>query len=274
MTSTFVFDQELARALEFSEASYWSKFYRSGNDLKSYAATIAGAFAGAVPELDILAINRVVGLGMNGRVSPEDVDNLISFYRQAGVRRFFVPISPLVAQTDLADILQEKGIRPYNKWAKLFRPVKKPWPATGTSPELKVIRIAKERAREYAQIIFDSFDWTDERLVGWLASSVGQACYRHYLVMKEDRPIAAGAMHIHYDYASMAFAGTLPAFRGLGAQQLLLQERIEEARRLGCSYLISETAEDKPEQPVVSFRNMQKMGFEVAYLRPNWIYEE
>jgi len=41
---------------------------------------------------------------------------------------------------------------------------------------------------------------------------------------------------------------------------------------LGCRHLIVETAEDRPEKPGISCRNVQKMGFEIAHLRPNWLY--
>jgi hypothetical protein len=36
--------------------------------------------------------------------------------------------------------------------------------------------------------------------------------------------------------------------------------------------MIAETAEEKPDKPVASYRNMRRMGFEIAYLRPNYIY--
>jgi hypothetical protein len=36
--------------------------------------------------------------------------------------------------------------------------------------------------------------------------------------------------------------------------------------------LVVETAEDTPEKGAPSFRNMLRFGFQVAYVRPNFIY--
>ena len=138
--------------------------------------------------------------------------------------------------------------------------------------DLTVVRIGPEDALTYGQIIFDSFDWEDERLIRWLASTVGQSGYRHYLTLHQGKPAAAAALHIGDVYASLAIAGTLPSYRGRGAQGLLLKTRISDAIKAGCQYIFSETAEEKPERSVASYRNMRRFGLEEAYLRENWIY--
>ncbi len=272
MQTTMNIDSKLAQALEFSEATYWSKYYNKNSYLKTLWTVTGGAFAGAVPDLDVLALNRVIGLGLDRAVTSEDLDYLVRFFKSAGSRRFFIQLSPLIEQSDLPDLLSQKGFRPYNRWAKLIRSLQVPVPTVPNS-KLEVIQISEKQADLYGQIIFDSFNWQDKRMTSWLAASVGKSGYRHYLVYLEGKAIAAGALYIHQEYASMAFAGTLPAYRGLGAQRLLLQTRLQQAKDMGCQYAFSETAEDKPERPVQSFRNMLKLGFEPAYLRENWIYE-
>lgn len=134
-------------------------------------------------------------------------------------------------------------------------------------------KIDKSDSETYGRIIFESFDWQDDRLIGFLASTVEQAGYRHYLALQDSQPVAAAALHTTGIFASMAFAGTLPGYRGLGGQSILLKARILDAIELGCKYFISETAEQTAEKPVASYRNMVRFGFEIAYLRENWIYE-
>lgn len=261
----------LTSALEYCEATYWGKLYDSKTNLNCVNTVIAGAFVGALPELDILALNRVLGLGMEFPVKPTDIDRIIRFYEAAGSKRFFIQLSPYAYQDDLPEILYEKGLKPYNNWVKLLRLADKPLNEYNTS--LEVIEITPERAQIYGQIIFDSFDWEDDRLIDWLAASVGKPGYYHYLVLNGNKAIAAGALHVMNNFASMALAGTLPEYRGVGAQSLLLRTRISKARQLGCKYIVSETAEDKPDNPVASFRNMRRFGFETVYLRQNWLYE-
>ena len=73
--------------------------------------------------------------------------------------------------------------------------------------------------------------------------------------------------------ASMAFAGTLSAFRGMGAQGLLLKKRLIDAGHAGAKYITSETAQPQPDKEVKSYKNMIKFGFEIAYQRQNWLLQ-
>jgi hypothetical protein len=52
----------------------------------------------------------------------------------------------------------------------------------------------------------------------------------------------------------------------------LLARRITDAADLGCRRLVVETAEDTPKKDAPSFRNMLRFGFQVAYVRPNYIF--
>ena len=262
---------ELAQSLEESEALYWSKYFDIDGSLKCYATTCCGAFVGAVPEVDILLFNRVIGLGMREPVSHAHIDDIIQFYEKAGSKRFFIQLSPYIRQDDLPDMLMEKGFRHYNNWVKLLRPVNAPVPEVDSG--LTVQRITEQDAHIFGQIIVESFDWEDTSMADWLAHPVGKPGYRHYAAYWENKPVAVAALHTHGIYASLAFAGTRAEYRSLGAQSLLLRTRIEEARTLGCRYLITETAQPTVEKPVTSYNNMRRFGFEEAYLRPNWLYE-
>ncbi|MEL6821248.1 MAG: GNAT family N-acetyltransferase [Calditrichota bacterium] len=264
-------DSQLAIALEKSEAAYWCKYYNHSYGLNSPAKTIAGAFAGAVPALDVLALNRVIGLGMSEPVSTDHIDEIVDFYRTAGSKRFFIQLSPHATQNNIREMLLAKGFRHHNNWAKLLRKAETPLPTVES--KLSIKKVTLEDAETYGKMIYDSFDWDDPRMFRWLSSTVGKEGYQQFLIMLDDVPVGAAALHIMDIYASMAFAGTLTDYRGLGGQSLLLQTRIKAAKEAGCRYMISETSEQKPDKPVMSYRNMLRFGFEVAYLRENWILE-
>lgn len=85
--------------------------------------------------------------------------------------------------------------------------------------------------------------------------------------------MACAAAYFRKPFAELAFAATLPEYGGRGAQSAFLARRMQDAADLGCESLISETAEDTLERPVASYRNMRRFGFEVAYLRPNYLLE-
>lgn len=264
-------DLNLIKALEWSEIQYWKNYYRETAPLPSYASVIGGGMAFAVPDLPILAMNRVVGLGLDSEISEEELHAILDFYRKAGTERFFLQLSPHVFNERTIDILQAKGFRHYNNWTKHFRPVPEDSPTY--RGDLQTEELLPEDASQFGELICSCFHWNYPRLDLWLNQSIGAPGYKHYAVRIDQEIAGISALHIDGAYASMAFAATLPEYRGLGIQQQLLHKRIKVARELGCSYLVSETAEDTPTKKVTSARNMRKLGFETAYQRQNWIFE-
>ena len=255
--------------LEQIESSYWMKYYRGDTNLPHYSSIIAGGMACAIPNLDILAMNRVIGLSTS--IEEKTLRQIIHFYEKAGSSRFFIQLPPMVVTEENRDLLSKLGFTHYNNWAKLYRRVE-PFDFS-TNDELSIRQIDGKESDNYGQLIFMSFDWEDTRLASWLASTVGQEGYDHYIVSWKGKDIAAGALYVEGEMASMAFAGTLEPFRGKGAQLLLLKTRMQDAFKLGACFITAETAENQAGYPVKSYLNMKKLGFEEAYLRPNWLFQ-
>jgi GNAT superfamily N-acetyltransferase len=107
----------------------------------------------------------------------------------------------------------------------------------------------------------------------WLAATVGRASWQHYLAFDGEIPVAGAALFVRQGLGWLGIASTLPTHRGRGAQSALIARRVHDAIELGCSFMAVETAEDHPERPNPSFRNVVRFGFEVAYQRPNFLWE-
>ena len=264
-------DMALQKALEQNEGSYWQILYTHSSDERYFTdvKVIGGAVAGMMPEIDVLACNRVIGLGIHTPATEAQIDTIIDTYKAAKIPRFFVQVSPYAQPEDIQEMLKQKGFSHYNNWAKLCRKAEVPLPSVQT--DLTVVEIGKDRAEEYGRLIVQCFEW-DGQLAGVIAGTVGAPGYKNYFALDGNKPVGAAALYGNDVYASMAIAGTLPEYRGKGAQSALLARRIADAKALGCRHIISETAEEKPGKPVASYRNMRRMGFELAYLRPNFIY--
>ena len=99
------------------------------------------------------------------------------------------------------------------------------------------------------------------------AQTIGKPGWRHYLAAINNKSAAIAALYSGSKIASLALAGTIPEFRGAGAQTALIQRRLNDALELGCEMAVVETAEDTPERPSISFKNLIKCGFEIAYER-------
>jgi GNAT superfamily N-acetyltransferase len=270
--SQLAMNTQLQRGLEQNEGLCWSALFRDSADANRHFRKTATAWLMAVPTVDILAFNRVVGLGLTHPSSQNEIREIIDFYRKAGSARFFVQLSPYAQSDYLDELLSFNGFVRYNNWVKLYRPADRPIPQRQTEPEITVI--GPERAATYGHLMTQCFGWTDDQgeVARILAGSVGAAGYRHYFALNEGEPVAAAALYVNGPFASMAMAATLEKYRGKGAQSALLARRLLDARALGCRHIVSETAEELPDKPVQSYRNMRRFGFEMAYLRPNYLY--
>lgn len=256
--------------IERNEWLYWQVLYQQSGTAAITDPT-RPFFIGAIPEVDILAYNRVIGLGLEEPVTHEQIKSILRFYSGAGVKRFFVQISPYAKPEDLVNMLEKNGLTYYNNWAKLYRKAIKPVPNPRT--DLTVVEIDQKYADLFGEIIIQPFGWDtyQDILSHLLSKTVGQPGYRHYFALNGETPVAAASLFIHGEYASLSMAATLEGYRGRGAQSALLARRIRDAREMGCEHLFSETAEDTPQRSSPSYRNLRRFGFKLAYLRPNYI---
>lgn len=263
---------EFSTALEQQEAAYWSDYYETApaeivQRFGLRSQRIGAATAGVADQVDILAFNRVIGLGLGQTATENQLDTIIALYKDAGARRFFVQLSPHAKPHGLPEMLQAKGFGFFNNWVKLYRDIH-PLPNADTG--LSIRQIDTGDADTFAQIIVTAFDWP-EAIKPLVALAVGRRDWKHYVAYTGDKAVACGALFIGGKYATLAFAATLPEHRGRGAQSALIARRFRDAAAAGCRWILTETAEETPQRPVASFRNMRRQGFEVAYLRPNYL---
>jgi hypothetical protein len=54
-------------------------------------------------------------------------------------------------------------------------------------------------------------------------------------------------------------------------QSALIVRRLVDAAGLGCTHAVVETAEPTADKPAPSYRNVTRLGFTLAYARPNFL---
>lgn len=273
MHEQFNLPTEFQVALEAQETAYWREYYQDvpeglARRMGLGLATVGTAVAVAASGIDILAFNRVIGLGIERPASEREVNEIVAFYRNAGTGRFFIQLSPHAMPRRLAEVLLAKGFRHHNNWVKFYREIE-PLPVADTS--LRIEAIGPERAGILAKILVGGFEWP-EALAPLLALPVGRPGWRHYLAYQGEKPVAAAALFVRGEYATLAFAATLAESRGLGAQSALIARRFRDAAAAGCRWMFTETAEETAQRPVASYRNMLRRGFRLAYRRPNYLW--
>ena len=89
-----------------------------------------------------------------------------------------------------------------------------------------------------------------------------------FFAVRDGEPIATAALFMHEGTALLAGASTIPSGRRLGAQNALLNARLQTAASQGCDLAMMVAAPGSASQ-----RNAERQGFRIAYTRTKWMLE-
>jgi len=261
-------------ALERAEIDAFTDLYRAATPEVVAAAGLAVSNVGdvvvlAASKIDVLAVNRALGLGLSEPVSDRLLADLLSELARRRSPRFLIPVAPVNGHDRLKDALVSKGIRHHNNWVRLARTVRDI--PSDTSTDLEVREIDRGSADIFGEIVADAFGYPPA-VAPLAGQTVGRQGWRHYLAYAGDTPIASAAMYVSGETAWFGFAATAAAHRKRGAQRALVVRRLIDAAALGCSRVSVETAEEGVVKDAPSFRNLRRLGFEIVYTRPNYIW--
>jgi hypothetical protein len=231
---------------------------------------VAGAFVTVAPGSVSLQRNRVLGLGLEEPATVKSIDQLLDLFRALRVKRFALHQGPPAEEKAITDGLLKRGFKLHHHYSKLWRDILAPSAAT---TDLCVRRIGKPDAAAFARVFSNIFAWTADRSA-WLQAAVGAPGFSHYLALAGDQPVATGLVYVQGDCAWLGWGGTLTAYRRRGAHAALIAARIKRAAQLGAKWVVCETMAPTPGRPAGSYRNQLRLGFEEAYLRPIWVWEQ
>lgn len=225
--------------------------------------------AAFVSSVDALSLNRLVGLGVSRPATEAGIDTTLAAAAQRGVKRLFLQLAPSAEPAQLRGWLEARGALPYNRWVRLWRSTATPLAPTPAS-RLEIRRVQPEHAAAFARVVRLGFGMPDA-LDPWLGATVGSPGWEHYAAWDGEELVATGALFLRHRTAWFGLAATLESHRGHGAQSALIVERFTAAAARGCDWVVTETAEQKPDHTAPSYRNLLRLGFAEAYLRENFV---
>jgi GNAT superfamily N-acetyltransferase len=259
----------MTSTLEEMELVAWEDAYCAASPAVRAAGIrhtlVQGVLVTTAPKHDILALNRALGPAMSGEAVAETLDRVLDTFRQHGGAHCMIAVPPSAA--GLGDLLAARGFYHHNSWVKLVRDAPPP-PSTAT--DLSVRQLGTEDAQAFGELIQRAFDWP-EVAAGLFGATVDRDGWIHYGSFDDDRLVAGGGMFVRDDSAWLGPAATYPEARRRGAQSTLLGARLNAGIACGVNTFVVETAEPTAEKPVASLRNLHRFGFEVAYVRANWV---
>jgi len=263
-------------SIEFLEGEAWTQRVEAlpiqiKAELGTRTRRFGRAVALATPGADAAAVNRAVGLGLERPLDDDMLADVNAFFLDAGVPRWLIECAPDAAISGGPQTLTRRGASVKTPTVKMFGDLRIT-DAMAPSNGLAVSEIGVEDADNFSSIVAVAYGRT-EIVEPDLVSTLGHPGWHHYLAFDDGRPIAGAAMFARNDGAWFGIAGTLADARNRGAQTALLAKRLDDARRLGCSWVTAETWPDTAARPNPSYRNMLRAGMRLAYLRDKYLFE-
>ncbi len=255
-------DLEFARRLEMAETigPDCVKVVRRNKPSWPVAEeTVAGgvAFFGGLT----FPANQIVGMGLYGEVTAEDVDRVEDFYHSRGVPSTVV-VSPL-AHASLLALLGQRGYRIAEFNSVLIRQI---GAAESFTPPagIAIERVSAETAGLWRHAIAQGFSDVvpvSEDVCDGFAFMPGSL---DFLARIGDRVAGgcSGRIISEARIAALYGTATLPEFRRRGVQSALIGRRLQEAALTGCEYAVVCTQPGSGSQ-----RNLQRYNFRVAYTK-------
>jgi hypothetical protein len=145
-------------------------------------------------------------------------------------------------------------------------------PLAKTNSRLHVEEIGPGRAADWVQVMSSVFP-KHMNHKPWMEARIGLPGWRHYVAYSGRTPAAVGALFVQDGVARLLDGVTVSMFRRRGAQAALISRRLADGLEMGCRHFTSETSPPLPRKPQVSYRNLLRAGFEVAYVRANYLHE-
>ena len=209
-------------------------------------------------------LNRIVGLDSSSPSSVETLDDAIAFM---GEVTFYVSLEPGAVTDELVRLLEERGLEPGWGWMRFARDASA---APDVATVLDVRPIGADDAAAFSRIQRTAYGLPEgvDPVIRAVTTTPGWTCW---IAFDGDEPAAAGALFVEGETAYFGFGATLPEHRGKGGQGSIFAARIDHARSLGCTRLITETGERRGDLPSNSYRNILRFGFAEQDVLQNWI---
>lgn len=205
--------------------------------------------------------NHIVGMGLYGAVSEDEVDRVENFYRSRRVACEIV-VSPLADQS-LSNILGERGYRVTEFNSVLIRRLENCQPAD--PPEgLSIERVTGVNEDIWNEAILRGFAEYGPLPPDLFLPFATIAGSLNFVALLDGVAVGGGMGQImrHAKIAALFGTATVPEHRERGVQTALIQRRLWEAAHAGCEYAVVSTLPGSGSQ-----RNMERRGFRVAYTK-------
>jgi hypothetical protein len=208
-------------------------------------------------------ITQTFGLGLQEALRDTDLDAIERFFKSRGSAAIH-EVCPL-GGVEVIATLAGRGYKPVEFSSVLYRTIDAGTVIQANS-ELTVRTVNRQDAELYGKV--SAQGWSEHpELMPYIEgfAKLSVECATCFIAERDGKPIATAALFMHGGTALLAGASTIPAGRRLGAQNALLDVRLQTAASNGCDLAMMVAAPGSASQ-----RNAERQGFRIAYTRSKW----
>jgi hypothetical protein len=267
---TLFSDKLLSQKLEFTEANSNANFVnaRAEMQLNSGAEWINVNGTYALFDGVESPLTQTFGLGLFEDVAHEDLATIEAFFHKHDAPVFH-EVSPMANQSHMP-ILHERGYKPIELTTVLYKVLSMDNSSQHQeNPEMIIRALRKGEednwARTSAQGWSTEMDGLSDFMYKFASIVVNSAGAYPFFGENDGKIISTGMLHIHNNIALLAGTSTIPEERNRGAQNAMLNTRLNYAAAQGCTLAMMCASPGSQSQ-----RNAEKKGFKIAYTRTKW----
>ncbi len=208
-------------------------------------------------------ITQTFGLGLHEPLREDELDAIERFFKSRG-SAVIHEVCPL-AGVEVTTTLVRRGYRPIELSSVMYLPIDANT-RIPANPELTVRKFESQDDATYAKV--SAQGWSEfPELMPFIEgfAKLSTACATCFIAERDGAPIATAALFMHEGTALLAGASTIPSGRRQGAQNALLDARLQAAASHGCDLAMMIAAPGSASQ-----RNAERQGFRIAYTRTKW----
>lgn len=263
-------DKSLSKKLELTEANANVSFINARKKMQPDSGAEWVRINGTYSLFDgrESPLTQTFGLGLSEDVNHEDLTMIEAFFQRHDAPVFH-EVSPMSNPSHMI-ILHERGYKPVELTTVLFKVISMDDFIPNSINSAMTIRMSGKGeedtwARTSAQGWSTEMDGLSDFMYHFSSIIVNSADAHPFFGEMNGKIISTGMLSIHNDVALLAGASTIPEGRNRGAQNALLNARLNYAAAQGCTLAMMCASPGSQSQ-----RNAEKKGFKIAYTRTKW----
>lgn len=261
-------DKSLSQKLELTEGRFNAAFVSSRLKMFPDSGVAWKEINGTYALFDGVEspLTQTFGLGLLKDVSSKVIEEIEEYYRQF-LSPIFHEISPL-ADPSYMEVLYHHDYQPIEQSNILYKNLSNVDLVHSTS---EIIAAPMQKGEEES--------WALTSVKGWCGDCPDFAEFMYnfakigahsqgvvpFFASHKGKPISTGMLFMDQGVALLAGDSTIAEGRNCGAQNALIQARLNHAINCGCTLAMIATSPASGSQ-----RNAEKNGFRIAYTRTKW----